>query len=270
LEYFKSSLLCPKNGFQAKDDCGSEPADESAHRGTLIGNLPPHPSSDNYSDTGGSSNVAVSLLSGQTTISGFTLNEFQDLESSLKPFAEAEQEILSCALLVANTIKEADAKALLLGIIAGGYAKAGQKEKAGQILTQALETANTIKNRFPKDRALAGIADAYAEGGQFTQALETANTIKYFKETKARVLAGIASGYAKAGQKEKADQILTQALKTANTCVFEGPKARALAEIASAYAEAGQQPSEKDMVKLRDTVHTIKPMRFLGDLSRIE
>jgi tetratricopeptide (TPR) repeat protein len=116
---------------------------------------------------------------------------------------------------------------------------------------------------------LAEIAGAYAESGQFTQVLETANTIKD-ESRKAWALVRIAGGYAKAGQKEKAGQILTQALETANTIKDEGPKARALAEIASAYAEAGQQPSEKDMVKLRDTVHTIKPMRFLGDLSRIE
>jgi len=59
LEYFKSSLLCPKNGFQAKDDRGSGPADERAHMGSLIGNLPPHPSSDNYSDTGGSAPLNI-------------------------------------------------------------------------------------------------------------------------------------------------------------------------------------------------------------------
>ena len=146
-----------------------------------------------------SSNVAVRLLSGEARISGFALNEFQKLGSFLKPLAEAEQKPLSCALLVAKTIKRESFKASALAKIAGKYAEAGQKEKAAQILSQALKTAKTIEYELSKALALADIVGNYAEAGQFTQALKTAKTIED-ESSKASALADIAGKYAEAGQ----------------------------------------------------------------------
>ena len=73
-----------------------------------------------------SSNVAVRLMSGQTKISGFTLSEFEELEGFLKPLVEAEKKPLTCALLVAKTIKDKSSKASALAGIGCKYAEAGQ------------------------------------------------------------------------------------------------------------------------------------------------
>jgi len=94
---------------------------------------------------------------------------------------------------------------------------------------------------------------AEAEQNPFLCALIVAKKIKDAR-SKALVLAEIAGKYAEAGQ-------FTQALQTVKTIGNAALKARALAVIAVKYADAGQQLSKKDMVVLRDIVHTIIPMR---------
>ncbi|MBW1937091.1 MAG: hypothetical protein JRI84_16415 [Deltaproteobacteria bacterium] len=239
-------------------------------------------------------NLAVGLMSGETRISGLTLSEFRNLESSLKLMAEAEHEPLSCALLFAKTIESelskawtltviavecAEAgrfdqaletaktigvefyKACTLAVIAGKYAKAGRFD-------QALETAKTIGVEFYKARALAELAGKYAEAGQkekaaqlLSRALETAKTIES-KDSKARALAELAGKYAEAGQKEKAAQLLSQALETAKTIEDEFSKAWALVKIAGKYAEAGLKPSQKDVTLLSEMVRIKYPMEL--------
>ena len=51
------------------------------------------------------STLAVQLVSGETKIEGLALSEFQKLEGHLKRLAEAEQNLLSCALFIAKTIE---------------------------------------------------------------------------------------------------------------------------------------------------------------------
>ena len=112
------------------------------------------------------STLAVQLVSGETKIEGLALSEFQKLEGHLKRLAEAEQNLLSCALFIAKTIENANFKAWALAEIAGKYAEVGQKEKAAQIVSQALETAKTIEDASYKAVALAEIAGKYAEVGE--------------------------------------------------------------------------------------------------------
>ena len=112
------------------------------------------------------STLAVQLVSGETKIEGLALSEFQKLEGHLKRLAEAEQNLLSCALFIAKTIENANFKAVALAEIAGKYAEVGQKEKAAQIVSQALETAKTIEDVYFKAVALAEIAGKYAEVGE--------------------------------------------------------------------------------------------------------
>ena len=147
-----------------------------------------------------SSNIAVRLSSSETRVSRFTLSEFRGLESRLKQLSKAEQDPLTCALIVAKTIEDESSKALALADIAGKYAETGQ-------LSQALETAKTIEDESSKAWALADIAGKYAEAGQkeeaarlLSQALETAKTIEY-ESSKAWALENIAGKYAETGLK---------------------------------------------------------------------
>jgi tetratricopeptide (TPR) repeat protein len=54
-------------------------------------------------------------------------------------------EILAQALQVTQTLKENDAKASALAVIASQYAQVGQKNKALEILAQALEIAQSVR-----------------------------------------------------------------------------------------------------------------------------
>lgn len=61
-------------------------------------------------------------MSGETKIADLSLSKFQELENSIKPYAEAEQNPLLCALLLAKIIEKADKKATALAGIASKYA----------------------------------------------------------------------------------------------------------------------------------------------------
>jgi len=56
---------------------------------------------------------------------------------------------LSCALLVAKTIKDDYNKAPVLVGIAGRYAEAGQEKKTAKILPNALKTAKRERYHYP-------------------------------------------------------------------------------------------------------------------------
>jgi uncharacterized protein YpuA (DUF1002 family) len=73
--------------------------------------------------------------------------------------AEAEQDPLKCAIIVAKEIQSASEKASALAGIVRAYAEAGQYDRA-------LEVAKEIEYAYWKAIALADIAKAYAEAGQ--------------------------------------------------------------------------------------------------------
>ena len=186
------------------------------------------------------------------------------VEGSLKLFADAEQDVFSCAMIVAKSIESESSeimssKAEVLAEIASKYADIGQIDRATKIMNQALETANAINGEFWKASALTYIARQYAEAGQFTEALDTANAIND-EFWKANSLAEIAGMYAKAGQTDKTAQLLTQALRTAYG--IEGEYlAWTLAHIAGEHAKAGQK--EKAEQLLRQAYETAKEMETL-------
>jgi len=128
--------------------------------------------------------------------------------------AEAEEDPIACAFLVAKTIENVYRKPGTLAKIAGGYAEAGQYDKA-------LELAKTIKGAGWKARALTEIASAYTKTGQkkkalemLSRSLEVVKTIKY-AAWKAEALTEIASVYTKTGQKvnDKAKKILHEIIR---------------------------------------------------------
>jgi len=133
----------------------------------------------------------------------------------------------------------------------------------------ALLVAKTIEYASYKSSALADIAGKYAETGQkekATQILSQAlETAKTIEDAndKSRALADIAGEYAKAGQKEKANQILSQALETAKTIGDADDKSRALADIAGKYANAGKKPNKEAMVHMHGIVYEANPMAIM-------
>jgi len=277
------------------------------------------------------SDVAVSLISGQIKIVGFTLDEFKKLETPLTQLAEAEQQRLSCAMLVAKTIEDIPTKTKSLTEIAVKYASIGQKKRADQILFKALELAKTIEKAPKRIESLSEIAVKhseigqkekanqilsqafqivpnepkeihnpytilfelavkYAKIGQLDIALEMAEKFEVFesesyKDTKRQyrteAMAEIALKYAEDGQKEKANQIISQAinitlkiqnkyskaislryiastcdetgqlekaLEVAETIPVQNIKALALAEIALKYSEVGQKEKANQII----------------------
>lgn len=77
-----------------------------------------------------SSEIALELTSGRTTISGLTLDQFREMEATLKPLAAAENDPLACALLIANSMEDASDTSSVLVEIAGKVVQPGEKDKA--------------------------------------------------------------------------------------------------------------------------------------------
>src|SRR4028119_926142 len=68
------------------------------------------------------------------------------------------------------------------------------------------------------------------------------------KEVQAKALAGVAVGYAQLGQKDKASQLLAQAVQSAKA-MNTNVKHSTLAEVAIKYAEAGQYDQALQLTK---------------------
>lgn len=121
---------------------------------------------------------------------------------------------------------------------------ASQAVEAGQY-DIAIKSVQLIDTSFVdyRNRALQEIAIAYAKAKQYDKALQIAQTIENSGSTytyRAKTLAAIARIYIQAGQTERASEVLSQALATANALEFAGSRAEALAAVAL-YAMTGQQ-----------------------------
>jgi tetratricopeptide (TPR) repeat protein len=179
-----------------------------------------------------SSNIAVDIKSSRRLISGFTLNEFQALESQLKLLAEAEQEPLSCALLLVNTFNRIESKAEAMEYISKSYFKAGK-------FLQAIETANKIVYNSWKNILFNEYVYDLVESGKITLALKIVDEMDNENYKKAYSLTEVAAKYISLGQHEKANQILSEALKVAEHIEYESEKYYSLLKIADEYFNAG-------------------------------
>ena len=208
-----------------------------------------------------SSEIAVGLSSGGTTISGLTLDQFRGLEATLNELAEAERSPLACALLIADSMETASGKSEVLAEIASKVAKNGNKELAVELLSQALDGIKTMKDTPLLDEALAAakprthkdayqksavlgkIAGKYAEIGDFTHAVETAKMIRKISDSKAKsgALAESARRVVEIGEKEQASRLLSQALGEARTIEDSLVKTWSLTGIALEYQTDGQK-----------------------------
>ena len=217
------------------------------------------------------STIAGDLISGQTKISNLTLSEFRELEGSLKRYAKAEQDPLSCALVVARTVQREYLRIEAAIDIARVFVKAGQAKQVTVALSQALDLANAIhavEDEYTKARALVDIANEFIELGQpeqagplLSQALDVANTYPRWEEASwaecehegeficgdfeprsatVSLFVDIAGGLTKAGQTERAESLLLQAFNLSDGIGWSFIKGRNLAEIVTGLVEAGR------------------------------
>ena len=194
-------------------------------------------------------NIAVSLLSGQAIISDFTLNEFNKVGKLLKTLSEAEQQPLSYALLIANNIEKQPEKDDVLSKIAWGYAEAG-------LFPQALEVVNEIASAYQQAYALSSIAEQYFEKGQSDRAtellyecIEKAKTIEE-KKYQAGALTLIGYRLVKIGQIDKGNQLLSDALEMAKH--LKDNKVLTLSKVMRNYASLGLFPQAADIADIAD------------------
>jgi len=153
-------------------------------------------------------------------------------------------------------------KSVALTVIADNYSEAGHKEKALETLNKALKLAEKIKEDmllvYDKGDVLAeisGKAINFVETEHKDKALEIFNkTLELVKKledenVRSNVLANIAGNCAEAGQKEKALELISQALKISEEEIKDvHSKCYALANIAKNYAKIGQKEKALELL----------------------
>lgn len=180
--------------------------------------------------------------------------------------ADKAAEILTQALQVAEKIEDADTRASAHSVIAGTYSEAGLVEQAVQLANaaerpaqkrdaltriaiccaekgqsdQALKVAEMIPSGPEKDFAARRIAQSLAIEGKCDRALEVAETIQQ-GHPKAIALMAIAHKYIEFDEKEKAEEVLSNALQAAKSIrgEYEIERDVLIELIAQLYAQAG-------------------------------
>ncbi|WP_153306303.1 tetratricopeptide repeat protein, partial [Desulfatiglans anilini] len=117
-----------------------------------------------------SSNIAVSLMSGQSKISNLTLEEFKTLEHSLKYLADCDTNPLTCAVLLANKINDPFLLSSSLITIADAYDYVKYERKVIGLLSQAYNSALHITDEKNRIESLSGVAESYAKLGKTEKA----------------------------------------------------------------------------------------------------
>ena len=149
------------------------------------------------------------------------------------------------AVAAAKAKEEVDERISGLSKIANKFADAGQ-------LDRALEAFKTINKSTIHPEDLFEFAKHLAAAGGFDQAVKIAKSIKD-KGYKAEALGKIAVSYADAGKKQKALQLLSQALKIADAY----GELWTLIEIAGRYIELGEkQEANLILSEVYDAIET--------------
>jgi tetratricopeptide (TPR) repeat protein len=209
------------------------------------------------------SDIARSLLAGESKISGCSLNEYRALEDSMQFLARAEQDSFACAIAVAQTMDRLECNGALSSMV-GMYARNGQYAAALEVVEaiekepttkdwaldnivkkcaearhfdKAHEIASTIQDREIRGFAFQDIAYAFEDAGLFREALATAKRIED-QSIRADVLGRIHIPQNQ-GSEVETGQILADALSAAHDIKDKADKIGALSIIAGRYAELG-------------------------------
>lgn len=210
-----------------------------------------------------SSNVAASLMSGQTMISGLSLHEFREQKNRFEIYASAEQDLLSCAQIVADGAENAYVKVQLVTGIASRYLDLGQNSRAEELLTSALSMVSTlegttsdgslysssIEGALYQSWASSAIAEVYFKDKKRDRGIDLLRQSEELalelrdKSSRNSVLLGLAGQYAKANQFDKAIEII----KT-----FDSPddSALGLIKIAREYFKLKQYEIASEMLTM--------------------
>jgi len=92
---------------------------------------------------------------------------------------ESENEIIRCALEIAENIEDQDKKNEIQLKAAVAYYQAEKKEQGMRLLSEVLESSLKIEDFYDRENELENIAKAYSEIGKFFIALEIAKTLKH-------------------------------------------------------------------------------------------
>ncbi|WP_198013623.1 tetratricopeptide repeat protein [Crinalium epipsammum] len=130
-------------------------------------------------------------------------------------YAQAKQ--YSQAMQLTQVVDNVDPKFQVLMKIARQYLKVKDMQNFREVLSQALEISLGTKDATNKAQKIAQIAGLYAKAKQYDRAMQLVGNIQNIDNysPKAEALAIIASNYNTDGQKDKALNILSQALQVA-------------------------------------------------------
>ena len=138
-----------------------------------------------------------------------TLARLAIASTKIKPYDQVLQ--------LTQTLRDTRVQSSALIQIANDYVQTGHRDLAAKVLTQVLQNVQTLEDTDDKDQKLDQIAVQYAKITQYEQAIAVAKKIRTTNNgsPKASVLAKIANSYVEAGQKDKAMEVLSQALQVA-------------------------------------------------------
>jgi|GEM_PF-6650910 len=174
--------------------------------------------------------------------------------------------ILPRAVKLVKPLEYGRDKEEVLAKVADIYTLAGEVKKSLEIAEMMDDHFSICGDSFPiKNLILVDIAEKYLKDGFYGDALLAAGRILE-PSRKAVTLAKIAERYAQLNRKDKASEILIQALQSAKEIQYDSPneffsydsdaKASVLAEIGLAYANAGLEMDDKAREILREIVAT--------------
>ncbi len=149
------------------------------------------------------------------------------------------------ALNVTKMIGSVCLRAAALGRVSAYYAKVGQNDKAVELLSEAAQLAGKINDN---NYCLWQIPYKYVEVEQYEQALKISKEIIKDTSSQARVLIKIAARYVKSGQKDKADEMLSQAIVLTKTMESAASKIFVLENISFEYAKLGQNDKASNIL----------------------
>ena len=179
-----------------------------------------------------SSKLAVEMMQNDFKIGTYTFLELQDHIKIVERKAEAENDPLKCALLIADTIDDEKSKAMV-------FQEMSKKCLLLDNIDQAIAIANLINDPFIAANSFLRIANEYFEIGenetainlvaiahQLTQSIDDQNKV-------GRILSGVSSAYAKS---KKCDEAFHLAQPMENSLF----KSWTMTDIAICFAKEGK------------------------------
>jgi len=195
------------------------------------------------------SNIAVSIISGQTLIAGLPREKFDETFKTLQQFSKAENDPRAVAKIIAKDINRellnidnAAHKIEMISTFAKKYVELGLKEEA-RYLQERLAVFASMEDSLSKNKLFAWIAVSYAEIGEVGQALKIMKDLRDIN--KVGVMITLAKSYNRAGQHKKACTSLAQALNIAQIIERTPEKSRALTEIGKMYIKIKEPEQAK-------------------------